>query len=183
MPQSSYSLSAYRKYTKQQTAIKDCLSSQQTLHINQNSCWILTHALLTHWGRDKIDAISKTTFSSALFLHEIIWIPITMSLKCVPKNAIKNYPALAKIMAWCRPGIYSLLGLNEFIDNIGAIYHENTTIDRCRSCCQVLYLVIGKTWYRKIVHISESTWLDLKLLYDFEICRDTWQHCGRVKRV
>ena len=58
---------------------------------------------LTHWGRDKIDSISQTTFSNAFS-----WIKMyhfcMISLKCVPKNRINNIPALVQIMAWRRPG-------------------------------------------------------------------------------
>ena len=62
---------------------------------------------LTHWGRDKMAAISQTTFSSAFFkffFNENIWIPITISMKFVPKGPINNIPALVQIMAWRRPG-------------------------------------------------------------------------------
>ena len=59
---------------------------------------------LTHWGRDKMDAISQTTFWAAFFLNENIWIPIKFSLKFVPKGPIHNIPALVQIMAWRRPG-------------------------------------------------------------------------------
>ena len=59
---------------------------------------------LTHWGREKMDAISQTTCSSAFFLNENVWIPIEISLKFVPKGSINNNPALFQIMAWRRPG-------------------------------------------------------------------------------
>ena len=59
---------------------------------------------LTHWGRDKMDAISQTIFSIFCLLNENIWIPIKISLKFVPKGPINNIPALVQIMAWCRPG-------------------------------------------------------------------------------
>ena len=36
---------------------------------------------LTHWGRDKMDAISQTIF---WILNENVWIPIKISLKFVP---------------------------------------------------------------------------------------------------
>ena len=58
---------------------------------------------LTHWGRDKMDAISQTTCSSAFFI-ENVWIPIEISLKFVPKRSNNNNPAFVQIMAWCRPG-------------------------------------------------------------------------------
>ena len=40
---------------------------------------------LTHWGRDKIDAISQTTFSKFIFLNENARISLKTSLKFVPK--------------------------------------------------------------------------------------------------
>ena len=39
-----------------------------------------------------------------IFLNEIVWIPIQISLKFVPKGSINNNPALFQIMAWRRPG-------------------------------------------------------------------------------
>ena len=57
---------------------------------------------LTHWGRNKMDDISHTTFSSAFLMN--IWIPIKISLKFVPKGPIDDIPALVQIMAWSRPG-------------------------------------------------------------------------------
>ena len=38
-----------------------------------------------------------------IFLNEIIWISIKISLKFVPRGPI-NIPALVQIMVWCRPG-------------------------------------------------------------------------------
>ena len=66
--------------------------------------WIELDLLLTHWSRDKMEAISQTTFSSAFFLNENILIPIKISLKFVPKGSFNNIPALVQIMAWRRPG-------------------------------------------------------------------------------
>ena len=63
-------------------------------------CW----CVLTHWGRNHIDAISHTTFSNEFFFNENIWILIKISLKFVPKGPINNIPALVQIMAWRRPG-------------------------------------------------------------------------------
>ena len=61
--------------------------------------------VLTHWGRDKMDAISQTTLSNAfLWMNENVRISINISLKFVPKGLINNIPALVQIMAWCRPG-------------------------------------------------------------------------------
>ena len=57
-------------------------------------CWHLTH-----WGRDKMAAVSQTTFSYALSRISNI-----ISLKFVLRGQINNIPALAQIMAWHRPG-------------------------------------------------------------------------------
>ena len=59
---------------------------------------------LTHWGRDKMDAISQTTFSSAFSWMKMFEISVKISLKFVPKGAINNIPALVQIMAWSRSG-------------------------------------------------------------------------------
>ena len=50
-------------------------------------------------GRHFADDIFKR-----IFLNENIWIPITISLKFVPKGSINNMSALVQIMAWRRPG-------------------------------------------------------------------------------
>ena len=55
---------------------------------------------LTHWGRDKMAAISQTMFSNALSWNKNTWILIKISLKFVPKGPINNNPALVQIMAW-----------------------------------------------------------------------------------
>ena len=62
------------------------------------------HSPLTHWGRDKMDAISQTPFFKCIFLNENVWILIKISLKFVPKGRINNIPSLVQIMVWCRPG-------------------------------------------------------------------------------
>ena len=50
-------------------------------------------------GHRFIDNVSK-----CIFLNENICIMIIISLKYVPEDQINNVPALAQIMAWCRPG-------------------------------------------------------------------------------
>ena len=55
---------------------------------------------LTHWGRDTMDAIPQTTFSSAFSWRKMF----EFRLKFVPKGAINNIPALVQIMAWRRSG-------------------------------------------------------------------------------
>ena len=52
-----------------------------------------------HNGRHFPDDIFKR-----IFLTENVWIPITISLKFVPKGPINNIPSLVQIMAWRRPG-------------------------------------------------------------------------------
>ena len=65
---------------------------------------ILT-AFLTHWGRDKMDAISQTIFN-CIFFKENVWIGIKISLKCVPKGPINNIPAPGRRQAiiWTNDG-------------------------------------------------------------------------------
>ena len=58
---------------------------------------------LTHWGRDKMAAISQTTFWNA-FSWMKLWISLKISLKFVPKGPINNIPTLVQVMAWFRPG-------------------------------------------------------------------------------
>ena len=84
---------------------------------------------LAYWGRDKMAAISQTTFSNAFSWMKMFEFPIKISLKFVPKGPINYISALVQIMAWRRPGdkplsetmmvrllthIYASLGLNEF---------------------------------------------------------------------
>ena len=66
---------------------------------NLSSVWIITH-----WGRDKMAAISQTTFSNASFLNENTSISINISLKFVSEGRIDNIPSLVQIMAWRRLG-------------------------------------------------------------------------------
>ena len=69
------------------------------------SGYIICHTLghtyhgLTHWSRDKMAAISQTTFSNAfswLKMFEYWW----NFHWCFPKGPINNIPALVQIMAW-----------------------------------------------------------------------------------
>ena len=50
-------------------------------------------------GRHFADDIFK-----CIFLNENVWIPIKITLKCVPKCPMSNIPALVQIMDWRRPG-------------------------------------------------------------------------------
>ena len=58
---------------------------------------------LTHWGRDKMDAISKTTLSNAFSWMKMLEFRLKIQ-KFVPKGPINKIPALVQIMAWRRPG-------------------------------------------------------------------------------
>ena len=82
--------------------------------------------LLTHWGRDKIAAISQTTL-----LNAFSWIKLSefwLKFHQVgPKGSINNISSLVQIKAWRRLGhylnqwwlyyrrihVYAFLGLNE----------------------------------------------------------------------
>ena len=88
--------------------------------------------IITHWGRDKISAISQTKFSNAFF-NENVWLSFKISLKCVPKAQISNISAYVQILTWRWSGdkpllvwwlvyrrIYASLGLNE-LSNSGTI--------------------------------------------------------------
>ena len=59
---------------------------------------------LTHWGRDKVNAIWQTTFSSAFSWMNMFEFWFKSSLKFVPKGPINNIPTLVQKMAWRRPG-------------------------------------------------------------------------------
>ena len=59
------------------------------------------NVILTHRGRDKMDAISQTTFSNVFSWMKMHGFRL---LKFVPKVRINNVPALVQIMSWRRPG-------------------------------------------------------------------------------
>ena len=50
-------------------------------------------------GRHFPDDIFK-----CIFLNENAWISIKIPLKFIPRDRVNSIPALAKLMAWCRPG-------------------------------------------------------------------------------
>ena len=72
--------------------------------VTRFSRWSITLAVLTHWGRDEMGAISQTTFSNAFSWMKMLRISIKISLKFVPKGPINNIPALVQMMAWRRSG-------------------------------------------------------------------------------
>ena len=59
---------------------------------------------LTHWGQDKMDAMSQTTFWSAFSWMKIFEFSTKNSLNYVPYGLIDNMAALFHLMAWRRPG-------------------------------------------------------------------------------
>ena len=73
-------------------------------YIESFFCELWGHMALTHWGRDKMAAISQTTFWKRIFLNENVWILIKIALKFVPRGPINNISSLVEIMAWHRPG-------------------------------------------------------------------------------
>ena len=66
--------------------------------------------VLTHWGRDKIGAISPTTVSRAFILNEHVRIPIEISLTFVPRCSINNIQSLVQKMSWPHSGDKALSG-------------------------------------------------------------------------
>ena len=64
-------------------------------------CWFI---VLTHCGRDKMDATSHTTFSSAFSWMKMHEFRLNLHWSFSRKGLINNIPALVQIMAWCRPG-------------------------------------------------------------------------------
>ena len=62
-------------------------------------------SLLTHWGRDKMAAITQTTLSNDFFRMKMFEFRLReISPKFVPKAPINNIPLLVQMMAWRRPG-------------------------------------------------------------------------------
>ena len=59
---------------------------------------------LTHWGRDKMAAIFRTTFSNGFSWMKMYELQTKIPLKFVPKGPINNILALVQIMAWRRSG-------------------------------------------------------------------------------
>ena len=58
---------------------------------------------LTHWDRDKIDAILQTTFSNGFSWMKMYEFRLTFH-RSGPRGPINNIPTLVQIMAWRRPG-------------------------------------------------------------------------------
>ena len=59
---------------------------------------------LTHWGRDKMAAISQTTLSNAFSWMKMYELRLRIRWSFFPNVRISNIPAFVQIMAWHRPG-------------------------------------------------------------------------------
>ena len=59
---------------------------------------------LTHWGRDKMAAISQTTFSNAFSWMKVHAFCSKFRWGFATKVQINNITEVVQIMAWCRPG-------------------------------------------------------------------------------
>ena len=67
--------------------------------------WWCSCRLLTHWGQDKMAAVSQTTFFVCIFFNENDCIPINIFHWNVFLGGwIDEIPALVQIMAWHQPG-------------------------------------------------------------------------------
>ena len=69
--------------------------------------WLFTGtgaSSLTHWGRDKMDVISHTTFSNAFYWMKMYEFRLRFHWSLFPKVQINNIPAMVQIMVWRRPG-------------------------------------------------------------------------------
>ena len=67
--------------------------------------------------------IFQTTFSNRFFLDENVWISVTISLKFVPEDQIKNIRALVQIMArhWLSDKPLSEPGMAYFTDDLNGL--------------------------------------------------------------
>ena len=59
---------------------------------------------LTHWGRDKMAAISQTTLSNSFSWMKIFEFRLDFHWSFIPTVQLIFIPALVLIMAWRRPG-------------------------------------------------------------------------------
>ena len=88
------------------------------LNLSSANCWpfcwdlnVFSMGDLTLTLRPRQDGRRfQMDFLEWIFLNEIIWISIKMSLKFVPCDPINNIPALVQIMAWRQPGDKPLSG-------------------------------------------------------------------------
>ena len=77
--------------------------SQILGQVGRNDKVTIAADISTHWGWDKMDAISLTTCSNVLSWMKMFGYRKEL-LNFVPQGSINNIPALVQITAWCRPG-------------------------------------------------------------------------------
>ena len=90
--------------------LQSSLSKRWCISLDSPLCWSfnqwcqsVTGAINSLRPRQNDRLFADDTFKRIL-LNEIIRISTKNSLKFIPKGLINNIPALALIMAWCRPG-------------------------------------------------------------------------------
>ena len=114
--------------------------SQATPLMTWAAMAVMEVTALTHRGRDKMDAISQTTFTTAFFFNGNVWIPIKISLKSVRKGPINNIPALVRIMAWPSPGDKPLserTAPSHYLNQWWLIYRRPQRVKWCESVISV----------------------------------------------
>ena len=82
---------------------------------------------------------------NCVFLNENVWIPIKISLKCVPKGQINHIPALVQKMAWRHPGDKPLsepmmVSLLTHICVFRPQWVKRGYMKRCPSCFGLIYI-------------------------------------------
>ena len=105
------------------------------------ACPITVGAVVsTHWSRDKISAISQTTFSNAYPWMQCL-ISITLSRKFLSQGQMDNIPALVLIMVYRRQGDKPLFEPTIFVllTHIGVTRSQWGTFDgRMPVCTNIL---------------------------------------------
>ena len=87
-----------------QTNFRVVLNSPMCVH-DENAYCSTPHSPLTHWGRDKMAAISQKTSCNAFSWMTVYEFRLRFHWSLiVPKCTINNIPALVHIMAWRRIG-------------------------------------------------------------------------------
>ena len=75
------------------------------MHTQHAIAMISFLSILTHWGRDKMDAVSQTTLSKAFSWMKMLEFRLRFHWSLfLYKGPINNSPALVQIMAWRRSG-------------------------------------------------------------------------------
>ena len=101
----------------------DFTSSLTWLVLGDLQIIIISNTPLTHWGRDKMDAISQTTFSNAFSWMKMYKFRLTVhwSLFLGVQTTISHHWLRCHYLKqWCldKRRIYASLGLNELKKNI-----------------------------------------------------------------